>query len=126
MYPCALATAATATVVHRKPRCKRACACVRLFLRFVLAFNLTLCTLVQNILGFPEFQLSWQICQICQIFLLSKLKKKNNKMHGHPSYGLGCLTSVIWPFILTAFTFWVTLVFKDGCAVNFGLFFTKG
>ena len=56
-----------------------------------------------------------------------KLPKKNADAKWSPiNHGLGCLTSVIWPFILTCLTFCLYYAnvshFKDGWAVNFGVY----
>ena len=55
--------------------------------------------------GFSKFQFSWQICPI----YLQSTKTRKDKMHGSLmvtnlgiSHGLGCITSVTWPFTLTA------------------------
>ena len=64
-----------------------------------------------NIWVFPKLQLIstiWQICLICLIFLpiIAKLKKDKKCMVTHLSIILNtdCLTSVILPFTLTAFS----------------------
>ena len=82
----------------------------------------------------PKLQLSsiiWQNCLIYLILLLIIAKLKNDKMYG--SYmvthlgnilGLDSLTSVNWPFTLSAFTFGSCLYCanvsycKDGWTVN--------
>ena len=90
---------------------------------------------------FSKLQLSnkiWQIGLICLIFLPIIVKLKKTKSMD-PKWSpilkltlvLSCLTSVIWLFTLSSFTFVSCLYYpnashyKDGWAVNFN-FFIKG
>ena len=74
---------------------------------------------------FLKFQLSWTICLISLIFLPNWKKCQMVTLLKSINHGLGYLTSVIWPFILTAFHFGSCLYyanishFKDRRAVNF-------
>ena len=89
--------------------------------------------LIAIIWVFLKLQLISKIWQICLIFLpiIAKLKK-TKCMVTHLSISIilnaDCLTSVKWPFTLTALTFGSCLhcanvsYFKDGWAVNFNFF----
>ena len=90
---------------------------------------------LHNIWVFPKFQLISKIWEICLIFLPinSQTEKRQNVwiLSDQPVLALSCLTSVIWPFTLTAFTFGSCLYcanvtsYKGGWAVTL-TFCTKG
>ena len=72
--------------------------------------------------------MSSKISQICLIFLIFHSQTERDGVHLSIILHLDCLNSVIWPFILTAFTLGSCLYcanishYKDGWAVNFKTF----